>query len=335
MKLTKEFIFPEISGEVHASTLLELDNDCFLSAWFEGTKEGRDDVRIRWAMRMQNGRWTEPGTVPSVDDLPHWNPVLFRLPSGEIALYFKLGRKIETWKTYESKYIPGQAEWTNPHELVEGDESGGRGPVKNKPVLLADGRIAAPASRENSEWCSFVDFSSDGGRSWQKSVEPVSSVDVIQPTIWESAPGILHMLLRSNCGSICRSDSYDGGLSWSAVYKTELPNNNSGIDLARLNDGTLVLAGNPESKNWGPRNRLNLYISHDNGEAWASQELDSSDCLEFEDGRKAEFSYPAVISLVNGGFACTYTKHRRTIAFVICKMPEHVRFEPTEGFLVF
>src|SRR3546814_13002149 len=57
---------------------------------------------------------------------------------------------------------------------------------------------------------------------------------VIQPALWESAPGKVHMLLRSSAGVICRSDSEDYGKTWSPVYKTDLPNPNSGIDATKL-----------------------------------------------------------------------------------------------------
>jgi len=79
---------------------------------------------------------------------------------------------------------------------------------------------------------------------------------VIQPTLWESEPGKVHMLLRSTESKIYRSDSSDGGKTWCTAYPTELPNNNSGIDLTRLQNGNLVLAYNPVEKDWGARTPL-------------------------------------------------------------------------------
>ena len=68
---------------------------------------------------------------------------------------------------------------------------------------------------------------------------------VIQPTLWESIPDQVHMLLRSTEGMIYRSDSKDGGDTWTEAYATELPNNNSGIDMIRSEDGKLFLVYNP------------------------------------------------------------------------------------------
>ena len=114
------------------------------------------------------------------------------------------------------------------------------------------------------------------------------------------------MLMRSSCGRICRSDSEDGGRTWAPVRKTELPNNNSGIDLARLDDGTLALAFNPVSGDWAPRTPLSVALSTDNGETWPRR-------LDVETG-EGEYSYPAIIPTA-GGVALTYTWRRERIAF--------------------
>ena len=75
----------------------------------------------------------------------------------------------------------------------------------------------------------------------------VTGKGVIQPTLWQSQPGRVHMLLRSTEGRIFRSDSNDNGQSWSRAYPIDMPNNNSGIDLAQTPQGYLALATIP----WG------------------------------------------------------------------------------------
>lgn len=52
---------------------------------------------------------------------------------------------------------------------MPGDVSGGRGPVRNKPLRLASGRILAGASTEHGIWKAFADISDDDGASWHKS----------------------------------------------------------------------------------------------------------------------------------------------------------------------
>ncbi len=121
------------------------------------------------------------------------------------------------------------------------------------------------------------------------------------------------MLLRSSAGVICRSDSRDFGKSWSEVYKTTLPNPNSGIDVTKLDDGTLVLAYNPDDKNWGERNPMTLAVSNDNGATWPT-------IMDIETGIKGdEFSYPSIIH-VGDTVAVTYTWKRQRIAFWLGKV---------------
>ena len=314
-----------VEVECHASSLVHLGGEKFMAVWFCGSKESRPDTAIYAAWRDENG-WSVPEMLVKVGYVAHWNPVLFKKSDGSLLLFFKVGETIATWKTY---VMEGDAEgrhWSLPHELVPGDETGGRGPVKNKPIRLADGRILAPMSRERGAWKAFADLSSDDGRTWRCSEEvpvPKLSLDdkfggnclgVIQPTAWESEPGQVHMLMRSNNGRIYRTDSTDGGETWSEIVATELPNNNSGIDLAKLEDGSLLLVYNPVEGNWGNRWKIAMTISKDNGDSWCEPiMLDQVDCDQ-RGGRKSEFSYPAVIPC-DGGAAIIYTSHRNSFTF--------------------
>jgi hypothetical protein len=57
---------------------------------------------------------------------------------GNDVLYYKVGENDNEWYTkYVVSYDKGES-WTTPEELVPGD-IGGRGPVKNKPIVLHDG----------------------------------------------------------------------------------------------------------------------------------------------------------------------------------------------------
>lgn len=328
MKIKTEHIFDETQEfeASHASTLVELDDGNFLVAWFAGTREGDDDVGI-WGASSSGIAWSKPQLLVKMRDEPHWNPVLFRDCSGVIHLFFKVGKKIETWESWVIRSKDQGQSWSEPVEVVAGDR-GGRGPVKNKLIVLSDGTWLAPASIEKERWDAFVDRSEDKGKTWNrngwvpmdKSMFTAKGKNgVIQPTLWESSPGNVHMLLRSTCGAICRSDSTDNGLTWSKIYKTALPNNNSGIDVAQLDQGVLALVYNPVSENWGPRTPLMLAFSFDNGITWPRQFI-----LEDEpvtDNCRPEFSYPAVIK-TNTGFALTYTWKRKSIAFYNGKLSD-------------
>lgn len=325
----KEFIFEggQPFESCHASTLALLPDGSFLAAWFGGSKEGAGDVAI-WSSRREKGRWMLPVKIADEEGIPLWNPVLLNGGSGKVLLFYKVGHKISEWYTKLKISGDNGKTWSEPGELVPGDR-GGRGPVRNKVIVLSDGAWLAPASTEEGGWKAFADISTDGGKTWRKSNDicipglnysdiqkvnsdiPVSEQSfvgrgVIQPTLWESEPGRVHMLMRSSEGSIYRSDSEDGGRSWTEAYATTLPNNNSGIDVAKLENGVLALVYNPVGISWGPRTPIVLSTSGDNGRTW-KQEL----VLEDEPG---EFSYPAVISDGKDIFVA-YTWKRERIAF--------------------
>ncbi len=299
--------------ESHASTLIRLQDGQFLIAWFGGTEESHDDVGI-WMSKGTPGHWTSPHEVAKLREDAHWNPVLFKSPDEKIHLFFKVGKTIPKWETWLQTSIDEGETWSDATELVLGDK-GGRGPVRNKPIVLSDGTWLAGASNEEGEWNVFIDRSEDKGKTWtatpylELNRDAFTGKGIIQPTLWESAPGEVHMLLRSTNDAIYRSDSKDYGKTWSAAYKTSLPNPNSGIDLTRLDDGTLALVYNPTTKKMGKRAKLSLALSHDNGETWPSEMT-----LENEENDDAEFSYPAVISF-GDTIAVTYTWNREKIMF--------------------
>ena len=304
MKLIgKEFIMalPPVP-ECHASTVAKTGPDSETAAWFGGAKEGKNDVMI-WCSRRENGVWSKPLAAAAEPDIPHWNPVLFSMEDGCLRLFYKIGHTIRDWKTVYTDSADGGRTWSLPRELVSGDESGGRGPVKNKPIRLSGGTILAPCSTERGQWKCFADIFADGV--WTKYPIPAEDgANLIQPAFWESAPGRVHALMRSDRGRIYRADSSDGGKHWSTAYPTALPNNNSGLDCVMTESGILVLVCNPVEENWGPRTPLTVFVSADNGAVFR-RELD----LEAGEGG---FAYPAVIAEGNRIYV-TYTWNRKNI----------------------
>lgn len=310
-----EFVFgnERTFPQCHASTIAQTSDGTLVVAWFGGTAEKDNDVGI-WLSRRVNGTWTAQVELAKVNETPHWNPVLFNPPGAPLTLYFKIGPEIPTWQTYVMTSNDAGATWSAPRELAPGDK-GGRGPVKNKPILLSDGAWLAGASTEFDAWIPFADRSEDGGLTWERSADWVINPQLmpgkgaIQPTLWESKPGMVHALLRTTMGRVCRADSPDGGRTWSPVYITDLPNNNSGLDVTAVADGRLFLLYNPSGENWGSRSPLTLAMSADNGKTWSNVAH-----LETTPG---EYSYPAIITTDTGVALCYTWKRERVRAWHI------------------
>ncbi len=295
----------------HASTVLRLADGTLISAWFGGSGEGGSDVRIWYA--IYDGEWSDAKVIETTDNQAHWNPVLHDFGSF-VRLYYKVGVDTKIWVTKYVDSFDGGKTWTAPAELVAGDTSGGRGPVRNKNFVTSEGIIIAPASTEQGSWKAFFDISADGGKTWTKTDyveaydENGKEVQMIQPTIWQSNEGI-HAMFRTKSGYIYRSDSYDGGYTWSKAYSTGVYNNNSGIDCVMTDNGWLWLAYNP-IRTSGIRNKLSLAVSKDNGKTWENVAVLESTPLNIF----SEFSYPAIIANGNRLFI-TYTYNRVQIKY--------------------
>lgn len=297
--------------QCHASTVVQAASGEVVSAFFAGTKEKDPDVGIWWSV-FENGAWRPVARIAKVNDTAHWNPVLFRDEKDALHLFFKVGPEIPYWQTYWMSSADNGKTWSGPVELVPNDK-GGRGPVRNQPIVLANGDWLAPASTEIGRWESFADHSADGGKTWNRTpdfpvdIEALKGKGAIQPAFWESKPGHVHALLRTHAGKVWRTDSEDSGWQWSPVYETPLPNNNSGIDIAQLDDGRILLVYNPVGENWGPRTPLDLAVSSDNGETWRAIAH-----LEDDPDQESEYSYPC-ITRTEEGVAISYTWNRKRV----------------------
>lgn len=326
-------IFPSnrSAPSCHAATIVEAAPGEFLAAWFAGTYEGHPDVAI-WSARYEHGGWDEPVVVADEPGVPHYNPLLFRDGAGLLWLFYKIGISVPTWTGMYRRSRNGGRSWSAPVMLP----AGLTGPAKNKPIVLGNGDILCGTSAETwGSWACWVEASADGGRRWTKhgpieapgagryEAGPETMVSaiwdessgtlmlpkhfpgVIQPTLWEYAPGRVKMLMRSTqkVGCVCASLSDDYGRTWSPAERLPIPNPNSGLDAVRLKDGRIVLACNPVSEGRTP---LSVLISDDNGVTWPRR-------IDLEVG-PGEYSYP---SIIQAGDECIHVvaTHRREQIF--------------------
>ena len=305
---------PEEGVQCHASHLSLLPDGGVFAVWFQGTREGADDVRIFGARMNAQGVWEKPTAITPDNGLPHWNPVLHREKDGKLTLYYKEGRVIAHWHTMVMHSSDDGATWSEPTEFVPGDV-GGRGPVRNKIIELRNGTMVAPASLEDGIWRCFMDVSTDNGKTWQPTAEiclPVPEGECpkpfgcIQPTLWQDETGDVHALLRTSQGALYRTDSADNGKTWCEPYTTSIPNNNSGVDLVNTPDGMLYLVCNPVADNWGARSPISIYVSKDNGTSWQ--------LFTHLVTMPGEYSYPAVL-YKDGALYITHTWQRKSIQF--------------------
>jgi predicted neuraminidase len=306
--------------ECHASTLAETSSG-IICAWFGGTHEKHKDVGI-WVSRLNGGQWSTPvevvnGVQNDTLRYPCWNPVLFQPVNGPLMLFYKVGPNPREWWGEMMTSTDQGITWSGHHKLGTSSIGYLIGPVKNKPVQLADGTILCPSSTEMNRhgedfWRVHFELTGDLGKSWQL-VGPINDgveFDAIQPTILRYGSGALQILCRTMQNVISESWSYDNGKTWSSMKATELPNPSAGIDAVTLADGRQLLVYNHSKRGRGfpGREILNVAISTD-GTSWKPVMT-----LEYQ---KGEYSYPAVIQSSDGLVHITYTFDRKSIKHVV------------------
>lgn len=319
--LLREDLYDKASfPECHASTIEETPTG-LVAAYFGGTHEKHPDVGI-WVQRLAKGQWSAPVEVANgiqyvqtdgtVRRHPTWNPVLFQYPQGPLLLFYKCGPTPSTWWGMLTISRDHGATWSAPVRLPEHID----GPVRNKPLLLADGQLLCGSSTESDGWRVHFELTSDQGASWQRTpaIHDGKPFGAIQPTLLRHADGSIQALCRNQNGNgkILSTVSKDQGRTWSALQETSLPNPNSGIDGVTLRDGRHLLVYNHTVRGSGsPRGRemLNIAVS-DDGEHWKAAVL-------LENTPRGEFSYPAVIQTADGKVHTTYTWQRERVRRVV------------------
>ncbi|WP_205602436.1 sialidase family protein [Chelativorans alearense] len=346
----------------HAANLLELANGDLACVWFAGSQEGRGDVCIFFA-RLKKGsrRWSEPVRLTDDMERSEQNPFLFSAPDGRL------------WLVYTSQIAGDQATALVKYRVSEdnGETFGPVGVLFDEPGTFVRHPIvvngagewllpvflcrAAPGKRwRGHNDSSAVMISRDAGKNWRR-VEVPGSLGAVHMDIVPLQDDQYIAAYRSRfADSIKRSISRDGGHSWTAPEPTDLPNNNSSIQMIKLQSGRLAIVynhisaadsterraglydeiethgnedlpppGQPRAI-WGtPRAPMTIALSEDGGRTFPIRrdiETGDGNCLSNNSAelRNREFSYPTICQGSDGTINVAFTYYRQAI--------KHVRF---------
>lgn len=322
----------------HASTVVELKDGDVMAAWFGGTREGATDVAI-YGARLHNGQWSPLTELARADGVPCWNPVLFHTRDGRLWLYYKYGKKPDSWAGARKFSLDEGRTWSAEERLPAGI----LGPIKDKPLVLPSGVVVSGSSDESHGWVVWIERSVDNARTWTKfgpiTISEKSDVPdealhaavlkdlapsgashppretttgIIQPAVVSLGKHHLRFYARSKSRSalIAVADSTDDGKTWSEPHFIAIPNPNSGIDAVSLKDGRVVLIFN---NSFDQRTPLNLAVSTDGDRFRIFKTLEDA---------PGEYSYPATVQAANGDLLLTYTWRRQTIKFLRVPLAE-------------
>jgi predicted neuraminidase len=320
--------------------------DCL---WFGGSLEGKSDIAIQRATLGDHG-WGAVEQLTDDPDLSEQNPVQLVTPRG--ALLFHTA---QPGGDQDACVIRMRKAGAAPTDLALPRGTFIRGPIH----VRSDGAWLLPlfrcVSRPGQRWTGSHDtaalgISSDGGASWRQIDVPLSIGCVHMALVPAGGDRFLAFFRRRQADLVHRSESVDGGESWSMPAPTDLPSNNSSISAIRLGDGRIAVACNPVNAAMHADRRASLYdelgddprpnatggcspiwgvarapmaicVSGDDGLTFPRRRVvddGPGTCLSNDslDGRNRELSYPSLLERGDGTLDLAYTYHRRAIKHV-------------------
>ncbi len=310
---------PELPGRYkHPATFDELDNGDLYLVYYGGTGEYGDDTAV-YGSRLVKGasEWTKPVAIADTPDRSEGNGVIWQAPDGIVWLFY-LTRYGETWSTSRIKYKiskDGAHTWSNSAMLAF--EQGMM--VRSRPIVLNDGDYLLPIYHETGHDREIVghDTSSLFLRrdsktgEWTETNHVYSRIGNLQPAPVQLTDDHLVAYCRRGGGYgpmkdgfVVRTESQDGGHTWSPGQDTEFPNPNSAVDLIRLKNGHLVLVYN--DNNQGERMPLTVAISTDREKTWPHRRN-----MVNRPGDTA--AYPNLKQTADGKIHLIYTSEDRTV----------------------
>ncbi|MFN0128970.1 MAG: exo-alpha-sialidase [Verrucomicrobiales bacterium] len=310
----------------HPSTLTELDNGDLFVAYYGGGGEYETETAVFGARRPHGkNEWTAPVVLARNPIYSMGNPVLWQAPDGRVWLFFVI-RPGETWSTSRigAKVSDDRgAAWSDAF-MITFDEGT---MVRSRPIVLSDGHYLLPIYHETGADTEFTapDTGSvflrfdPAAKQWSRSEKVLSRMGNLQAAAVEIEPGRLLALCRrggdyepGNDGFVVRTESRDGGKSWSPGVETEFPNPNASVELIKLQSGHLLFIYNHSMNDRSP---LRAVLSTDGGKTWPRQ-------LDLASG-PGSFSYPTAVQTRDGTIHVTFTSDERTVI-------RHATFEESD-----
>lgn len=276
----KRFIPNDNNYSVHASTIVALPDQSLLAFWYGGTREGHRDVSIRTS-RFDSGAstWSPDETVMTVAETQRaekrfikklGNPVAM-LDGDQKMWLFYVSVSLGGWSGASANYVTStdQGEtWSAPAKIVSSPFLNMCTQLKSRPFLYADGTIGLPTHHEMElNFSSIVRLDLDGNVLAKRRLSHGKTTMQPMPLIMDEENAVV--LMRYHAGETPRAApmtrSTDGGLNWSAIEPSAVPNQDSALTGLTLDDGTLLVACNDQTAG---RSRLSLLISRNQGASW-------------------------------------------------------------------
>jgi predicted neuraminidase len=316
--VTERLFGPEVpTGRYkHPASITELNNGDLYVVYYGGSGEYAVRTGV-FGSRYDHvtKHWSAPKLIASDPFRSVGNGVIWQAPDGVVWLFYVV-RWGDTWSTsrIQAKVSRDNAEtWSE--SFVVSEREGMM--VRGRPIVLASGEYLLPAYHETGYDQELVGATSSGWflrwdaqrRQWIDSGQIHSKKGNIQPAPVEISPGHMIAYCRrgggyepTTDGYIVRSESSDGGRSWSEGQDTQFPNPNAAVDFLRLRSGNLFLVFN---NSMNDRDPLTVALSADQDLSWPWRR-------DVATGPH-DYAYPVAIQTRDGKIHLVYTSEQRTI----------------------
>jgi len=310
---------PEVPGRYkHPPAICELANGDLYVVYYGGEGEYAGDTAV-YGSRLAKGSstWTKPAIIADTPGRSEGNAAAWQAPDGVVWLFYVTNYG-PTWSTSRIKYKlshDNAQTWTDSDVLAF--ELGSM--VRGLPILLNDGDYLLPVYNETgedreltaSDTKSYFLRYSPQTKTWSESSRIKSADGNLQPAPAQVTDDYLVAYLRPGGDFepnpkrfVLRSESRDGGRTWTDAKDTQFPNPNSAVDFIKLQNGHLLLVYN--DTNIDDRMPLTVAISTDGDKTYPHRR----DIVNIPGDTAA---YPVAIQTRDGKIHVVYTSDERQV----------------------
>jgi predicted neuraminidase len=302
----------------HPVSITELANGDLYLVYYGGSGEYGEDTWVRGS-RLAKGstHWTTPAVIADTPFRGDGNGVIWQAPDGLVWLFY-VNRYGPTWSDSRIKYKvsrDGAKTWSD-SDMLSFDQGT---MVRARPILLNNGDYLLPVYRETGNDPEFVGSTTasyfyrkkKGSHEWVATKPIHSRFGNLQPSVVQLTDKYLVAYSRraggygpKDNGRLVRSESHDGGYTWSAGQESNFPNPNAATDFIKLQNGHLLLVYNDNPNN--VRMPLTVAISLDGDKTYPYKRN-----IVNKPGDTA--AYPTAIQTSDGKIHVVYTSKKRTV----------------------
>lgn len=300
----------------HPASITELANGDLYIAYYGGSGEYATDTAV-FGSRLKSGEteWSFPTVIADTPNRSEGNPVVWQAPDGIVWLFY-VNRYGDTWSTSRIKAkisTDGAQTWSDSFMFTF--EEGTM--VRGQPIVLTNGdyllpvylEVGSDTEKTDPATCSFFMRYHPATGKWTESSRIHSPMGNLQAQVAQLTEEYLVCYIRrggdyepTDKGFLLRSESRDGGLTWSDAVETEFKNPNAAVDFIKLKNGHLLLVYNDHMYERTP---LTVAISTDGDKTYPYRR----DIMEGDN----TFAYPYAIQTRDGKIHIVFTTENRTV----------------------